>query len=285
MENLFEILVQRGALASIEDRVVGEIRRSVGLVGRDQANEFLLRHGLQGVIQTPLISERRDRIGGKLLSAERAGAMGRIDQRLVGKRQEFVVERVVEVGAEVVGGPPERSAQVGAADVADEQRVAGEDGVRFRGVLLEIEDQDRDRLDGVAGGFEDLQAQSRELERIAVLHRDEGVFRLGAGAEMDGRAATVAQFQMAGDEVGVEVGEEDVADLEPEFLGVGQVLLDVALGVDDDGGRAGLVSEQIGGVGQAAQVVLFQNHRIFEFAFNAAAAASIIRKARFRPAR
>ena len=78
---------------------------------------------------------------------------------------------------------------------------------------------------------------------------------------MDGRAAAVAQFQMAGDEVGVEVGEEDVADLEAKFLGVGQVLLDVALRIDDDGGRTGLVPEQIGGVGQAAQVVLFQNHR------------------------
>ena len=105
-----------------------------------------------------------------------------------------------------------------------------------------------------------MQAQSREVESIAVLHSDEGVFRLGAGAEMDGRAATVAQLQMAGDEVGVEVGEKDVADLEAKFFGVGQVLLDVALGVDDDGGRTGLVSEQIGGVGQAAQVVLFQNH-------------------------
>ena len=51
-----------------------------------------------------------------------------------------------------------------------------------------------------------------------------------------------------------------MADLEAEFLGIGQVLLDIALGVDDDGGRTGLVSEQIGGVGQAAQVVLFQNH-------------------------
>ena len=81
---------------------------------------------------------------------------------------------------------------------------------------------------------------------------------------MDRRAATVAQFQMAGDEVGVKMGEEDVADLEAEFPGVGQVLLDIALGVDDDGGRAGLVSEQIRGVGQAAQVILFENHRIFE---------------------
>src|ERR1017187_8188168 len=66
---------------------------------------------------------------------------------------------------------------------------------------------------------------------------------------------------MAGDEIGVEVGEEDVADLEAEFFGVGQILLDVALRVDDDGSRTGLVSEQIGGVGEAAEVILFQDHR------------------------
>ena len=77
---------------------------------------------------------------------------------------------------------------------------------------------------------------------------------------MDGRAAAVAQLQMAGDEVGVEVGEEDMADLEAKFFGVGQILLDVALGVDDDGGRTGFVSEQVRGVGQATQVVLFQDH-------------------------
>ena len=79
---------------------------------------------------------------------------------------------------------------------------------------------------------------------------------------MDGCAATVAQFQMAGDEVGVEVSEEDVADLEAELFGVGEVLLDVALRVDDDRGRAGLVSDEIRSVGQAAQVVLLQNHTI-----------------------
>ena len=66
---------------------------------------------------------------------------------------------------------------------------------------------------------------------------------------------------MAGNEVGVEVGQEDVADLEAERFGVGQVLLNIALRVDHDRGRTGLVSEQIGRVGQAAQVILFQNHK------------------------
>jgi hypothetical protein len=80
---------------------------------------------------------------------------------------------------------------------------------------------------------------------------------------VNGRAATVAQFQMACDKVGVEVGEKDVADLEVQFLSVGQVLLNIALGIGDDRSRTGLVSQQIGRVGQAAQIVLFQNHSDF----------------------
>jgi hypothetical protein len=41
---------------------------------------------------------------------------------------------------------------------------------------------------------------------------------------------------MAGDEVCVEVGQEYGTDVEAEFFGVGEVLLNVALRVDDDGG-------------------------------------------------
>src|SRR5258708_5578740 len=95
MESLFQTLVERSALAGIEDGIVGEISWSVRLVGRDQTNELLLRHGLQGVIQTPLISKGRDRTGQKLLPAEGAGAMGRIDEHFIGKRQELIVQRVV----------------------------------------------------------------------------------------------------------------------------------------------------------------------------------------------
>ncbi len=77
--NLFEIVVQCGALAGVENRVVSEVRGRVGLVGGNETDKFLFRHGLQGVIQSPLIAERRDRVGRKLLPAERAGAVGRVN--------------------------------------------------------------------------------------------------------------------------------------------------------------------------------------------------------------
>ena len=49
-------------------------------------------------------------------------------------------------------------------------------------------------------------------------------------------AATVPQFQVAGDEVGVEMGEKTCRILKPKLFGVGQVLLDIALRINDDGG-------------------------------------------------
>lgn len=57
---------------------------------------------------------------------------------------------------------------------------------------------------------------------------------------------------MAGDEVGVEVGEEDVVDFELLFFGVAEILVDIALGVDDDAGAGLFVAEQIRGVREAA---------------------------------
>jgi hypothetical protein len=83
---------------------------------------------------------------------------------------------------------------------------------------------------------------------------------LGAGSEVDGGAAAVAEFEVAGDEIGVEVSEEDVADVEAAGFGVGEVLLDVALRVDHDGGGGGLIGDQIRGVGEAAEIILFEKH-------------------------
>src|SRR6188474_2179800 len=102
--------------------------------------------------------------------------------------------------AEVFRGPTQRSTQVRAADIADEQRVAAEHGMGNQWVLGEIESQDRNGLDRVSGGMKYLQPEPGKVERIAVLHRHERVFRLRPRAQMDGRAATVAQLEVPGDE-------------------------------------------------------------------------------------
>ena len=58
MQHLFEIVVERRALAGVENGVVREVRRGVGLIGRDQVDEFLFRHGLKRVVETPLLAQR-----------------------------------------------------------------------------------------------------------------------------------------------------------------------------------------------------------------------------------
>src|ERR1700679_769501 len=68
---------------------------------------------------------------------------------------------------------------------------------------------------------------------------------------------------MAGDEVGVEVGFDDVLDLEVLLACVVEVDVDVALGVDD-GGDA-LRGDYVRGVREAAEEELFDDYRFHVF--------------------
>jgi hypothetical protein len=65
---------------------------------------------------------------------------------------------------------------------------------------------------------------------------------------------------MPGNEIGVEMAEEDMANVEIEPPCVRQILLHIALRIDDDSSGTLLVSDQIGGMSQAAQVILFEDH-------------------------
>jgi hypothetical protein len=56
------------------------------------------------------------------------------------------------------------------------------------------------------------------------------------------------------------MGEEDVLDLEFVLTGEGDVLIDVALRIDN-GGMAGLfVTDEVRGVGEAAEIELLEDH-------------------------
>ena len=126
---------------------------------------------------------------------------------------------------------------------------------------IEVVDQQRDRLGRVPRRFERLQPHAPEIDDVAVVERDERILGPRARAEVDPRAGAVAQFEVPGHEVGVEVREEHVLDAQPVLGGEREVVIDVTLRVDHRGAVRLLVADQVRGVGEAIQVELLQNHR------------------------
>ena len=150
-------------LARVEDGVVGEVGGRVRLVGGDDLDEPLAAHRLERIVVEPLDADRGDGVGAQVLPAERPGAMRGVDERFVRKWRELPVHRVVEHAAELLRAPAQRRAKIGAPDVADEQRVAGQHRPRI-GLLPWIVNEDRDRLRRVARGLQHLEAPCAELD-------------------------------------------------------------------------------------------------------------------------
>src|SRR5580658_9007639 len=80
----------------------------------------------------------------------------------------------------------------------------------------------------------------------------------GARADTDGRAAVLRQFEVAGDEVRVEVGFDDPANLEAKFRGAFDINRDIALRVDH--GSLARVVHQVRRVGETAEIEPFNLH-------------------------
>jgi hypothetical protein len=58
----------------------------------------------------------------------------------------------------------------------------------------------------------------------------------------------------------VEVRQQHVPDLQPVFGGERQVLIDIALRIDDSGGAGVFVADEIRRVGETIKIKLAQNH-------------------------
>src|SRR5690349_7564717 len=108
----------------------------------------------------------------------------------------------------------------------------------------------------MAGSFQRLQANFDELNSFSIFQRRERVFRFGSGAEINFGADAITEFEMACDEIGVEVRQEDVLDVKFVLGGEREVLIDVSLGVDDGGLAGCFVADEVRGVGEAAEVEL-----------------------------
>ena len=119
----------------------------------------------------------------------------------------------------------------------------------------------RDRFRRVSGRLENRQAKSAEFKRGAVVHRRERVFSLGSGSKVDLSTRAVSELEMTGEEVCVEMGQEHVTDLNSKPVRVSHVLVHVPLWIDDRRRAACLIGDQIRGMREAAEVVLFEVHR------------------------
>ena len=78
---------------------------------------------------------------------------------------------------------------------------------------------------------------------------------MGVGAEVDAGAGALGELVVAGDKVGVEVGLDDVLDLQIVLLCELDIQVNVALRIDHGGDALG--GDEVGGVGEAAEKELF----------------------------
>ena len=149
--------------------------------------------------------------------------------------------------------------QVGATDVPDEQRVAGENSVRNT-VVGALVHGDADRLRSVSRRRHDLQRDLAEGEPLPVRQRLDGKLDRCAGAVGDHRAGAGRQLEVAAQKVGVDVCLDHPLDGQPVGSRLVEVVADVPSRVDDDGSSGGLVTDEVRGVRQARQVVLGEDH-------------------------
>ena len=172
---------ERGA-GAVDLRIQREVAGALGELAGEQAARILARFRLESEVGDALLADGGTALRTHLAAAQGAGAMGGVDLHGIGQGEELGVEAVVEQAGELLRSVIGR--EIGTAHVADEERVAGEDGVGV-GRALRVGDQDGDALEGVAGGFEEAQNAVAEADLIAIATGTCGNFA-PACAQIDG---------------------------------------------------------------------------------------------------
>ena len=256
-------LGERLPLAAVEHRVVREIRRRIGLIGCHQLDEGFLGEWLKRVVRPALFADRRDRLLRERLPAQRAGAVRRVDRGSSPAARaacRAASHRAVRQGRwRTIRAPPGRSGLPTSPtnNVSPVSTACGTVSLTARSYH-----EHRDRFRRVPGCFEGSQPYTSEIDAVAV---SEGCERVHPPARSDpvvGRPGLLVQLEMTGDEVGVKVRQDDVADREAALRGKRQVLIHVTLRIDH-GSRAGLlVADEIRRVREAIEIELMEDHRI-----------------------
>src|SRR6266568_847341 len=156
--------------------------------------------------------------------------MRREDLSLIWKFEELLVQALVEHRGKFLRGV--LAGKIGAADISNKQSVSRKHGSRPRR-LGKVSHRNTDALCGVTGSCKKIEPALTELEGITVF--DGGMRESSAGtfAEINARSSALSKLMMAGDEVGVQVGFDDVLDLQTLFHSVVKVDVNVALRIND----------------------------------------------------
>ena len=194
-----------------------------------------LRHRLERVVVAPLDADRRDGVGREVLAAERARAVAGVHERLVRQRQQLLVQRVVEHRRRAPRpssrATPRRSGRPTSPmkSVSPVRTAYGRAPARAsRGRGSRSIPASGPASRAPRGG---PSARARSHRRR---HRPERVLGLAAGTEVDlarrsGRAAPGGRRRSPRGSASGTTWRIS----EPARGRVGQVLIDVALGIDD----------------------------------------------------
>jgi hypothetical protein len=98
-----ERFIECRPLLAVEHRVIGEVGRRFRLIGGHHSDEGFLSHGLQRVVEAPLLSQGGHRFLADGLAAERTRAMGGIDEALIRQEEQLGMQRIEEHAAQVGG--------------------------------------------------------------------------------------------------------------------------------------------------------------------------------------
>ncbi len=157
--------------------------------------------------------------------------------------------------------------QVGPSHVAHEDEVAGDRSDRL-GRRGAVGDEEGEVLRRVPRRMQRLDPHATHVERVPVAERNGAVARGEVVApvvaalvgEVERRLCPGGELAAPGDEVGVNVGLGDVGDAEVERGGEGEILLDVAGGVDHERLPRLGTADEVSGLGELRVPDAVQQH-------------------------
>ena len=173
-------------------------------------------------------------------AAQRTADVAGPDFGLIGQREEALVQRVEHLACTLLL----LDRQVGASNIAHEQRVAGQHGPRL-GSPLAVDDEERAVLRAVARNMHSAHVNAAQLERPAVVERLVVVVGGSQPVDVDRGAGGRGEPAVAGYVVGVGVGLEYVLDAHVEVAGQTEVVADLQARVDHRGQARVLVAYQV----------------------------------------